>query len=137
VGFPGETDEEFMRTLDFLKEISFAGMHIFKYSQRKGTPAATFSGQVPPEKKEERSNILLELSRKNTFESNGRYTGRVMPVLFEQEVKGMDGFIEGLTANYIRVLCKSSSALNGKMLDVRLDKAVEDYVIAEVYENSR
>ncbi|AEV67861.1 tRNA (N(6)-L-threonylcarbamoyladenosine(37)-C(2))-methylthiotransferase MtaB [Acetivibrio clariflavus] len=128
VGFPGETDMEFNETVKFLEEINFAAMHVFKYSQRKGTPAANFENQVSPQKKEERSNILLELSARMTREFNKRFEGRIMDVLFEQDVKDRDGIIEGLTSNYIKVLCEGESYLNGQILKVKLLEAVEDYV---------
>lgn len=128
VGFPGETDMEFNETVRFLEEISFAAMHVFKYSQRKGTPAADYKEQVSPQKKDERSNVLIELSSRKTKEFNKRYEGRIMEVLFEQDVKGENGTIEGLTSNYIKVLCKGESDLNGQILKAKLYEVVEDYV---------
>ncbi len=125
VGFPGETDEEFETTYRFLEEISFAKMHVFKYSARKGTPAASFREQIPPEIKEVRSRRLIELSYTNTLNFNRSYIGRVMPVLFEQE-KG-NGFIEGLTMNYIRVVCKGDKALKGEISAVELDALKDDF----------
>jgi len=132
VGFPGETDEEFEQTYRFAEEISFARMHVFKYSPRKGTPAARFKDQVDPKVKEERSDRMIELSRKSTLKFNRSYIGRTMPVLFEQEIKSKEGFIEGLTANYIRVLSKGDNKLYGEILDVKLEEASEDYIIGEI-----
>ena len=136
VGFPGETDSEFNETVKFLDEISFSAMHVFKYSQRKGTPAAEFSGQVSPGKKDERSNILIELSSKKTKEFNKRFIGRIMKVLFEQDVKSEDGTIEGLTPNYIRVLGRGESNLNGQILEGKLNEAVEDYFKGQIQNDS-
>ena len=132
VGFPGETDEEFEETYKFLKEINLYQMHIFKFSPRKGTPAATFKDQVPSEKKDERSNLLLELSRDNTMEFNKRYIGKAVSVLFEQDVKDRNGFVEGLTPNYIRVLSPGSVDLKGEIRIVRLSCQDEDYVVGEM-----
>ena len=132
VGFPGETEEEFLSTVNFLKEINFAAMHVFKYSQRKGTPAADFKEQVSPQKKDERSNVLIELSSKMTEEFNKRFEGRVVDVLFEQDVKGKNGLIEGLTSNYIKVLCEGQSDLFGQIKKVKLLKAEEDYVLGQI-----
>lgn len=132
VGFPGETDYEFEQTLAFLNEISFAQMHVFKYSPRKGTPAAGFKDQVNSDKKEERSNILIELSKKKTFDFNNNFVGKIQAVLFEQDVKGKDGVIEGLTPNYIRVLCNSSPDFKGKIAQVNMRKAEEDYIIGDI-----
>lgn len=96
VGFPGETEDEFMQTYEFLKRIHFSKMHIFKYSPRKGTPAASFKNQVDGNIKEERSNALLELSDKYENEFAKQYVGREIEVLFENET-------EGHTTNYIKV----------------------------------
>jgi threonylcarbamoyladenosine tRNA methylthiotransferase MtaB len=132
VGFPGESEKEFLETYKFLEEISFAQMHIFKYSQRKGTPAASFKNQVRYGIKEQRSNALIDLSKKKTLEFNKRHLERIFPVLFEQEVKSKPGFIEGLTPNYIRVLCKGDATMTEKIINVRLDKAYEDHVFGEI-----
>ena len=133
VGFPGETEEEFEKTLRFLEKMAFAQMHVFKFSPRKGTPAASMKGQIDADTKEERSGRVLKLSAENTLRFNGRYLGRVMPVLFEQEVKSRAGFFEGLTPNYIRVLCKGNDNLRGRILDVRLVEAEDDCVLGEIY----
>lgn len=134
VGFPGETDQDFETTYKFLKEIAFAQMHIFKYSPRKGTPAALYEDQVSPEKKEERSNALLLLSKELTVQYNSNYSGRAMEVLFEQDAAGQEGRIEGLTVNYIRVVCEGDTGLNGKIKPVRLKRSEEDYMIGEFIE---
>jgi len=132
VGFPGETDEEFEKTYKFLEEISFSKMHVFKYSPRKGTPAYSFKDQVPAQKKDERSSRLIKLSDKNTLAFNSKFIGRVMPVLFEQHTSFRDeNYIEGRTANYIRVLCKGDNNLKGKIIGVRLKEPVEDCVFGE------
>lgn len=96
VGFPGETEEEFNKTYEFLKKIKFSKMHIFKYSPRKGTKAATFPNQVDGETKNKRSDILISLSDENEKEFAESYIGREIEVLFENET-------EGHTTNYIKV----------------------------------
>ncbi|MDP4093246.1 MAG: tRNA (N(6)-L-threonylcarbamoyladenosine(37)-C(2))-methylthiotransferase MtaB [Bacillota bacterium] len=131
VGFPGETEEEFEQTHDFLKRVEFSKMHIFKFSPRKGTPAATFEKQVSPEVKEVRSQRLIELSDKFTKSFNLNHLGRTMPVLYEQEVKGMKGYMEGLTKNYIQVVSKGSVELKGKIVDTFLEKTQENIVIGK------
>ena len=85
VGFPGETDEEFNKTYQFLKEIKFYKMHVFKYSPRKGTKAAVMPNQISGDIKEKRSRELLELSNENELEYNQKYTGNEVEVLFEEE----------------------------------------------------
>ena len=103
VGFPGETEEEFQKTYEFLKEIKFYKMHIFKYSQRKGTKAAVMSVQIDGNKKEERSRKLIELSDKNEEEYNKKYVGKEVEVLWEEE---KEGFYKGHTKNYILAYLK-------------------------------
>jgi threonylcarbamoyladenosine tRNA methylthiotransferase MtaB len=132
VGFPGETDEEFEQTYSFVEKISFAKMHVFKYSPRKGTPAAGFPGQVDPLKKEERSKRLLMLSEKCNLGFNRKYIGRTMPVLFEQEFKSKPGYIEGLTSNYIKVVCKGDNILQGRIIDCKLNSVENDYINGEI-----
>ena len=132
VGFPGETEIEFNQTLEFLKEISFAKLHVFKYSSRKGTPAATFENQIPPEIKEHRSAMLIELSKTCTSAFNCSFIGKIMPVLYEQEVREKPGYIEGITTNYIRVISRDTCQGISKIIDTKVNEAVEDYVIGEI-----
>lgn len=99
VGFPGETEEEFNETYDFLKEIAFSKMHVFKYSPRKGTKAAGFKNQVDGITKNKRSDILIALSDKNEEKFAKQYIGKEINVLFENET-------EGHTMNYIKVESK-------------------------------
>ena len=101
VGFPGETDEEFNQTFEFLKKIKFSKMHVFRYSPRKGTPAATYPNQVDGNKKEARSDKLIELSDKYESEFASQYIGKEIEVLFENET-------EGHTTNYIKVVRSES-----------------------------
>ena len=104
VGFPGETDEEFEKTYEFLKKIKFYQMHIFKYSPRKGTKAANMENQISPNVKEERSKRLIELSNENEKEFMNKFIGEKLPVLFEQSE---NGYMLGHTTNYLKVGVKS------------------------------
>lgn len=132
VGFPGETEEEFEKTYSFAESIGFSKMHVFKYSPRKGTPAAGFPSQIPPDVKERRSMRLLALSGKMAKNFNERYLNRRMPVLFEQEVKHRTGYIEGLTSNYIRVLCEGDYKYKGTIQEVELLNCREDYATGKI-----
>lgn len=100
VGFPGETDEEFNQTYEFLKQIDFYRMHIFKYSPRRGTVAEKMPNQIDGKTKEERSNKLIELSNKNENEHNKQYIGKTVKVLFEEYENGC---YKGHTTNYMMV----------------------------------
>ena len=121
VGFPGETDEEFEKTLSFAKEISFAEAHIFKYSIRKGTVAEKMENQIEPHIKEERSKKLIALTKKTQNEFLNSYIGKEVEVLFEREHKGISGLYEGKTDNYITVIAKSKEDLSGKFKTVKIN----------------
>ena len=104
VGFPGETDEDFRTTYDYLARIAFYKMHVFKYSPRKGTKAAVMQNQIDGNKKEERSKELIALSDKNEKKYNETYVGQIVEVLLEDEhVEGEKTFVKGHTTNYIVV----------------------------------
>lgn len=128
VGFPGETDEEFEKTYEFLEEIRFAKMHVFKFSPREGTPAAKYEGQIDGSVKEARSQKVIRLSDCCALEFNNRFVGRRMPVLYEHELKDEPGVYEGLTTNYIRVLALGNPSLVGNISQTRLIKAEADFV---------
>lgn len=132
VGFPGETDEEFDSTYNFLIGIDFAKMHVFKYSPRKGTPAASYKNQVDGAVKEARSASVIELSDRCALAFHDKFTGREMPVLYEQEVSGKEGVYEGLTPNYIRVLSKANQNPSGNIAATALIKAETDYMEGNV-----
>lgn len=117
VGFPGETEEEFNKTCDFLKKIKFYKMHIFKYSIRKGTVAEKMPNQVDGKLKEERSKILIELSNKNEEEYNQELIGKVVDVLFEERKKE---YFEGHTKNYIMVKVKTTENLQNEIKKVKI-----------------
>lgn len=127
VGFPGETDEEFNKTYQFLKEIKFYKMHVFKYSPRRGTKAAVMLNQINGDIKEERSKKLIELSDRNEIEYNNSYIGKNVEVLFEEE---KDGMYKGHTQNYIMVYCQSKENLDNKIMDIVCEKAEKEHIIA-------
>ena len=128
VGFPGETEEEFNKTYEFLKEIKFYKMHIFKYSPRKDKKAAVMPNQIPGNIKEERSKKLIELSDKNEFEYNSKYLGKEVEVLFEEEKTGE---YKGHTQNYIMVYCKSQEKLDNQIKKVKCKEVQNEHIVAE------
>lgn len=105
VGFPGETEEDFLETRKFLEKVHFYEMHIFKYSRRKGTVADKMPEQVDDRIKTKRSNILIELEEKMSLEYRKLYENSVMDVLIEEK-QLIDGkeYYTGYTKNYIRIL---------------------------------
>ena len=130
VGFPQETEEEFRKTYEFLKEIKFYKMHIFKYSPRKGTLAEKMQGQILPQIKEERSRKLIELSDKNEEEYNKEYIGNEVEVLWEEEKQGI---YKGHTKNYILVEQQKESAKQKEntIENVEIVEARDHYIIAK------
>jgi threonylcarbamoyladenosine tRNA methylthiotransferase MtaB len=122
VGFPGETEEDFKTSLSFAKEIEFSKIHVFKYSARKGTPAAQYDNQIKPEEKETRSQQMLTLSDNLEEQFLKNFIDREMEVLYEQELHGKSGYIEGLTKNYIRVMSKGCIELKGSLKATKLVK---------------
>lgn len=134
VGFPLETEEEFNITYEFLKRIKFYKMHIFKYSPRKGTKAATMEGQIDGKIKEERSNRLIELSNENEKRYNESYVGKMVQVLWEEE---KNGIYKGHTGNYILAECQVKSTNTFEKLEncvktVRVIKAENDHILVEM-----
>ena len=113
VGFPGETEEEFNTTYEFLKEIKFYKMHIFKYSKRDGTIAATMPNQIDGNIAEQRSKKLIELSERNQKEYEKKYAGKEVEVLFEEK---QGEYWVGHTTNYMLVKYKSNQNLENKIL---------------------
>ena len=128
VGFPGESEEEFEKTYEFLKEIKFYKMHVFKYSPRKGTKAAVMPNQIDGNKKEERSRKLIELSNENEKAYNEQYVGKEVEVLFEEEKNGM---WQGHTKNYILAHYKTEKNLENKMIKLQCKEAESEYIIVK------
>ena len=122
VGFPGETNEEFESTYEFLSKIKFYKMHIFKYSPREGTLAAKMTNQIDGNIKEERSQKLIELSNKNEREYNEKYIGKSVEVLFEEE---KDGLWSGYTKNYVRVFVDSDEYLENRLQEIDIKDVYE------------
>lgn len=122
-GFPGETEEQFCNTYRFVREMAFARLHVFKYSPRRGTPAAEFPGQIPPPVKEERSKRLLALGREMAYYFALRHLGCRVQVLVEGPSGQHAGFYEGLTGDYLRVIFPSpfSSDLRGELVTVMIE----------------
>ena len=126
VGFPGESEEEFEKTYEFLKEIKFYKMHVFKYSPRKGTKAAVMPNQIDGNKKEERSRRLIELSNQNEKAYNEQYIGKEVEVLFEEE---KNGIWQGHTKNYILAHYKTEENMENKLIKLQCKEAEQEYII--------
>lgn len=123
VGFPGETDEEFAKTYEFLKEIDFYRLHVFKYSPRRGTVAEKMPNQIDGNKKEERSNKLIELSNSTENKHNQSYIVKTVKVLFEEFE---DGFFKGHTTNYMMVKVAGEEEQSDKFVNKILDVKIKE-----------
>jgi threonylcarbamoyladenosine tRNA methylthiotransferase MtaB len=123
VGFPGESDEEFATSEAFIREMDFAGLHVFRYSRRPGTAAARMRGQVRDEAKKERSARLIALSDELERSFAERQVGETMTVLWEQVAGATeDGFINvGYTDSYVRVRCIHPRALTNHLIPARME----------------
>ena len=118
VGFPGETEEEFNETFEFLKEIKFYKIHVFKYSKRENTKAADMPNQVLPEIKEERSKKVIELSNKIQNEYNREQIGKIVRVLVEEK---NEKYYKGHTANYMCVMIETEREnIENNIVEVRI-----------------
>lgn len=133
VGFPGETEEEFNETYEFLKRIKLTKTHIFKYSPRKGTRAAEMKGQLDGKIKEERSKALIALNDINEENFIKKYINKNVKVLLEQEVKGKENIFEGYTENYIKVQVeKPENIKSGDIIECRIEKAHKDFAEGKI-----
>ncbi|MBI6871719.1 tRNA (N(6)-L-threonylcarbamoyladenosine(37)-C(2))-methylthiotransferase MtaB [Clostridium aciditolerans] len=132
VGFPGETEEEFNTTYEFLKSIELSKMHVFKYSPRKGTKAAVMKEQINGNLKDERSSKLIELDAKLEEQFMNKLIGKTMDVLYEQRYNGEEFSYEGYTPNYIKVVSKSSDDIEGRIVKTKLTEVKKEFIIGEL-----
>lgn len=126
VGFPGETEEEFMETYNFIKEHQFSELHVFPYSKRTGTPAARMDDQIDEEVKNERVHRLIELSDQLAKEYASRFEGEVLEVIPEEPFKedgAAEGLYTGYTDNYLKVVFPATEEMVGQIVKVKITKA--------------
>ncbi|MCY7999943.1 tRNA (N(6)-L-threonylcarbamoyladenosine(37)-C(2))-methylthiotransferase MtaB [Bacillus haynesii] len=129
VGFPGETEEEFMETYNFIKEHKFSELHVFPYSKRTGTPAARMDDQVDENVKNERVHKLIALSDQLAKEYASDYEGDVLEIIPEEPFTetGEDNLFVGYTDNYMKVVFEGSEDLIGQLVKVKILKAGYPY----------
>ena len=128
VGFPGETDENFAETIEFVKNQPFSKIHVFPFSAREGTVAATLPNQVDAKTKKIRVNRALEISatKERTFAE--KLIGKTVEIIAETETAGL---VDGLTRNYVRVFVPASpEIISGEIVSVQVEKVVSDGVLA-------
>lgn len=133
-GFPGETDEEFAETLEFVKEMQFTGGHVFSYSPRPGTGAARMKGQVKPEVRKRRNRILQETIEESAKSYREKFIGQTMPVLWESTTEyGEYGWrMEGWTGNYLRVSATAPSPRWNEVDEVKFIRVKDGIVHGKI-----
>lgn len=133
VGFPGETDEEFDSTLDFVRKIRFSGIHVFKYSMREGTPAAARDDQIDPRVKTERSHTLTNVQSKIREEFLNSFINKEVEVLFEEEsMIDEKKCYYGFTDNYIKVKVFSDNNIRNLQLSTKIIKIQNDNLVGSI-----
>lgn len=129
VGFPGETEEEFNETLEFVKAISFSRIHVFKYSVREGTKAADMVDQIDDSIKSQRSKVLIDLGNSISNDFMKQFMGKTMSVLIETQKK--ENIFEGYTTNYLKVLLKSDINIKNEIVSAHIKNMRNDYLLGE------
>lgn len=129
VGFPGETEEEFMETYRFIENHKFMELHVFPYSKRTGTPAAKMENQVPEDIKNERVHKLIALSDQLAKEYASDFEDTVVEVIPEEEFKDEPGkhLFVGYTPNYLKVVFEGNEDMIGKLVKVKITEAGYPY----------
>ncbi|QQZ10818.1 tRNA (N(6)-L-threonylcarbamoyladenosine(37)-C(2))-methylthiotransferase MtaB [Heyndrickxia vini] len=129
VGFPGETEEEFMETYNFIKDHKFSELHVFPYSKRTGTPAARMEDQIDENIKNERVHRLISLSDQLAKEYASRFENEVLEVIPEEKYKEdpSSGLYEGYTDNYLKVVFPATEDMVGKLVKVKITKSGYPY----------
>lgn len=123
VGFPGETEEEFMETFNFINDHKFSELHVFPYSKRTGTPAAMMDNQVEESMKEQRVARLIALSDQLAKEYASKYEGELLEIIPEEFSEEAGGRLVGYTDNYLRVAIEGDESLIGQLVRVKINKA--------------
>ena len=136
-GFPGETELEFQESLDFVRQMKFAGGHVFSYSPREGTAAAQMPAQVPPAIRKRRGAVLKDVLSTASQNYQQSFIGRVLPVLWESAAdQGAQGrTVSGLTGNYMRVHAHSDQAVCNRITPVLLSEIGPDGLCGQILPN--
>ncbi|PQD96458.1 tRNA (N(6)-L-threonylcarbamoyladenosine(37)-C(2))-methylthiotransferase MtaB [Pradoshia eiseniae] len=127
VGFPGETEEEFMETYNFIKEQRFSELHVFPYSKRTGTPAARMEDQIDEDVKNDRVHRLIALSDQLAKEFASKYENEVLEVIPEDRFEEGEGLYQGYSDNYLKVVFPATEEMVGQIVKVKITKAGYPY----------
>ncbi len=134
VGFPGETEEDFLETMDVVEKVGFDSAFTFIYSKRTGTPAASMENQVPEDVIKDRFDRLLKLVQQKASEASARFTGSVQKVLVEEVNEHDDSMVTGRMSNNLLVHFKGTPDLIGQIVNVHLEECKGFYYIGKLSE---
>jgi len=134
VGFPGETEEEFRQTIDFVQSIGFSHIHVFKYSKRAGTKAAVMPNQISEEVKSRRSDELISVSNLMSEEYQAHFLGRIEKILFEESMEKDGKFYQiGHNERYLKLAVEDNRELSNQLLKVRVTGLLtEEILLCEI-----
>lgn len=130
VGFAGETEEEFAESLEFVKSVGFAKVHVFPYSRRKGSKADSFDNHIDNATKEKRSKIMIAETEQSRVEFMNSQVGKIESVLVERLRQG--GYYEGYTKNYTPVHIYSDKELTNQIVSVKITESKDDFCVGEL-----
>ncbi|MPW27092.1 tRNA (N(6)-L-threonylcarbamoyladenosine(37)-C(2))-methylthiotransferase MtaB [Alkalibaculum sp. M08DMB] len=137
VGFPGESEENFIESYEFIKQLGFSKLHVFKYSMRQGTPAANMKEQIPEWVKEERSKKMIHLSSQLEKLYISQFANSRLEVLFEQKLKKEYNTYQGHTKNYILVQAQSEKDIINQTLLIELSDIKKGYIEGNIFNGGK
>lgn len=132
VGFPGETEEDFMETVGLAESAQFDSAYIFEYSPRPGTPALKLEDDVPPKEKRRRLQCLLAAQKAMSLKKNQRFVGKIIQVLFESPTRKDKNRYSGRTREFKRVVAPSARSVTGELLNVRISAVADETLVGEI-----
>lgn len=136
VGFPGETEQDFEETLEVMREVKFAKVHMFPYSERPRTKAATYKNKVPSLEIQRRKQIVLRLSEELSFSLREKYLGKEREVLLEKDDSSLSEYITGHTDNFLPVLIRKQEGLSSnQIVKVRFVANEPEGLVGEILKN--
>ena len=128
VGFPGETEDDFLETYKFVQELDVSYFHVFTYSERANTPAAAMDGAIPLQERKRRNKMLGILSEKKLRAHYAKHLGETRPVLLEKSKT--DGLLHGFTDNYVKVSFPGDEAWVNHLVQLNLDEIGMDGLVS-------
>ena len=123
VGFPGESDKDFERTLNFVKEMKFSRLHVFPFSARSGTPAADMEPKIPEPIKKRRRNKLLEINKKLMKKYQSKFVNKVRRVVIEEKRDPQTNMLTGVTDNYLQILIDEDDKYKNELQKIKILKS--------------